>query len=511
MSTVDIPARTAPPPAAALSVLRRFGRLLLIESRRGAMPVLFPLVAVLFWFDALRTANGMVPTWPMRAAVIPNHVFADVGPFTAGVSAWMGAREKQRGMADLLGTTSRPRWGRQAATWGSCAAWTLLAYAGCVAGIYGVTATKATWGGPPWWPVVMTGLAVVGCCTVGFVAGAWFPSRFTAPLAAIGVVFVFSTVFQQAVAETGGITQISVSNSVPDPSIGVFYPTPPDVPMAQSIFFAGAVLALLGTLGFRGAALSFAPRRLAAVVALVGIAAAGTGLGLVSTSKAGPNGEIIPALHSAGSDQPIPYTPVCSSAAVPVCMHPAFEYESAQAQSSLEPVLAVVAELPGAPARAEQVPLDSPLLPPPDAQEQSAAAVATPAGGGAPVLYFGYQQQIFTSLAKPSNPQLQAQAGVSLMQSLIASPITADPAQQAVEGALLQEMGLPLGVPLQHTLDLYKGAEADDYSVAIPAPGTPAYSAAQKFAALPAATRHAWLAGHLAALRAGRITLAELP
>ena len=36
-------------------------------------------------------------------------------------------------------------------------------------------------------------------------------------------------------------------------------------------------------------------------------------------------------------------------------------------------------------------------------------------------------------------------------------------------------------------------------------------AAAQRFAALPAATRHAWLAAHLAALRAGHLTLAQLP
>ena len=36
-------------------------------------------------------------------------------------------------------------------------------------------------------------------------------------------------------------------------------------------------------------------------------------------------------------------------------------------------------------------------------------------------------------------------------------------------------------------------------------------TAATRFAALPAATRHAWLASHLAALRAGQLTLAQLP
>jgi NADPH-dependent ferric siderophore reductase len=43
-----------------------------------------------------------------------------------------------------------------------------------------------------------------------------------------------------------------------------------------------------------------------------------------------------------------------------------------------------------------------------------------------------------------------------------------------------------------------------------PATG-PVYAAAGRLAALPAAARHAWLAGNLAALRAGRLTLTDLP
>jgi hypothetical protein len=43
------------------------------------------------------------------------------------------------------------------------------------------------------------------------------------------------------------------------------------------------------------------------------------------------------------------------------------------------------------------------------------------------------------------------------------------------------------------------------------APGSPAAAAARRFAALPALARHIWLARHLTALRAGQITLAQLP
>jgi hypothetical protein len=39
----------------------------------------------------------------------------------------------------------------------------------------------------------------------------------------------------------------------------------------------------------------------------------------------------------------------------------------------------------------------------------------------------------------------------------------------------------------------------------------PVYAAARRFAAQPAAARHAWLAAHLAALRSGQLTLGQLP
>jgi hypothetical protein len=49
------------------------------------------------------------------------------------------------------------------------------------------------------------------------------------------------------------------------------------------------------------------------------------------------------------------------------------------------------------------------------------------------------------------------------------------------------------------------------YGRLLPQPGSPADRAARRFAALSPAARHAWLAGHLAALRAGRVSLAQLP
>jgi hypothetical protein len=85
-----------------------------------------------------------------------------------------------------------------------------------------------------------------------------------------------------------------------------------------------------------------------------------------------------------------------------------------------------------------------------------------------------------------------------------------DPAQVAVEAALLQHAGIPLA--------------AQPYALGNspwPLPGggpharthypPPVAAAAERLSALPAGARHAWLAAHLAALRAGQLSLAQLP
>ena len=80
------------------------------------------------------------------------------------------------------------------------------------------------------------------------------------------------------------------------------------------------------------------------------------------------------------------------------------------------------------------------------------------------------------------------------------------PVQQAVQAALLRGAGIPFAAQPELMATTKNGPG--------PAPGPatgPVYAAARRLAALPAAARHAWLAAHLAALRAGRLTLRELP
>ena len=80
------------------------------------------------------------------------------------------------------------------------------------------------------------------------------------------------------------------------------------------------------------------------------------------------------------------------------------------------------------------------------------------------------------------------------------------PAQQAVQAALLRGAGVPFATqPLvMGTAESFPGPQPDSAA-------GPVFAAARRLAALPAPARHAWLAAHLAALRAGRLPLKDLP
>jgi hypothetical protein len=84
----------------------------------------------------------------------------------------------------------------------------------------------------------------------------------------------------------------------------------------------------------------------------------------------------------------------------------------------------------------------------------------------------------------------------------------ASQAQDAVAASIIIDSKLPTA----RTVFISGGLSGTDPSrSASMTPGTPQYAAAQRFAALPEQTRRAWLASHLETLRAGQITLAQLP
>ena len=479
MTAATLPAR--PPRAGArvgsrVGTLAAAGRLLWIEVKRNAVLWVLPLLALLVYLDTYRTAGGYPPVWTVRALAVPDRLLVDFAAFAGGFCAWAGSREGRRKTADLLGTTARPAWMRQLAALAGTMFWLVLAFLAAVAVLYVQIARVAAWGGPPLWPVAVGLVALVTICVVGFTAGALFPGRFTAPLVAV-IAVVLHLVGTHAVNDPALPNLhdlLSLGTNVPPYDLGVFYRVPLDVPIAQVMFMGGIGVAAVGVLTFSS------KRAVAIALVAAGVAASVTAYDLTGTAKLTAAGWDIPALHDAAAGRPVPYTPDCAKTGFEVCVHPAFGTYLDAVAAALRPVAAEIAGLPGAPVRAEQVPYSPPFY-------------SSPITGTPPV----YEFTVTITWVNPAVAGLLVQQG--LLSDFIGGPAyqqsgTLGPAQQAAVSALLTAAGV--------------SAQSQALNGPLPPQVT---AAANRFAALSPAARHAWLAAHLPALRAGHISPAQIP
>lgn len=494
-------------------------RLVWMEVRHSAFVRAVPLLAALFAYDPFLTASHYPALWSLRSSVVLDKFWPVCVPFAAGFSAWAGSREGRRNADDLLAATARPAWTRQLCSLAGTLAWVLAAFLAGVAVLYVSIAQAVTWGGPPVWPVAAGAVSLTAVCAFAFTLGALFPGRFTAPIVAVGISVLTLAVFSRTVSEGGtSVFALSPDGIVPGNDAGVFYPVAPDVPVVQVMFFAGCTLGAVGLLGLSPrtggigwhGALDLASagrarlRAAATAVFAAGIALAVIGFGLAATARVSSvTGDVVvPALDGA-SGKPIPYTPVCADASggFRVCLHPAYKSYLDQAVSSFGPVIAELSGLSGVPVRAVEV--FGQTLPPVVLQAKADGVVT-----GRPPVYEFSMDDALPQVADPA--RVRDGFRQDIVHAVIVGPaghLTADggfredagtPAQQAVVNGLLNAIGS----------QPYPVYGPDGNPVAPPGPVT---AAAARFAALPAATRHAWLAANLAALKAGRITLARIP
>jgi len=521
-AATSAPARPRAPRSAGVVPLSAW-RLLRVELRRNAMPWILPLIAALFWFDSYRPSIQTEPLYVIRTFwnLGQGGTIIDFGPFVAAVAAWMGSRDGRRRLADLVTATPRPRWTAQLATWAATAIWAVAAYLVFVGVMFAMYAHQGVGGAPPWWWVAVGVTGVIAFSAAGFAVGVFWPSRFAAPVAAFGAALILLMSSRTGFTHTSGWAMILPTNSNGNfqNDSGVSYPWLPDLPIARIMFLAGIAAAVLGVTGLPARAGGPGLRRAAAVIAVAGLALAATATGLASSARLTAHGMAIPGLHDAASDAPIAYTPVCGHAAgVPVCLNPAYGRWLPAITGALAPELAEVAGLPGAPARATQVAADyvgGPAGPP-------GPPVATGAAGPPQALTLAGQPAVLRlSLGMLNMPgpcgfcdgpvngtQFAGQVRLMFAHAFVgAGSAPGSPAQRAVQAALLRGAGIPFAAQplvMGHT-DNFPGAPQSTSATG------PVFAAARRFAALPASARHAWLAAHLAALRAGRLTLKDLP
>ena len=471
-------------------------RLLRLELRHNAMLWMLPVAVALFWFITYRKAMAMPPLWNLRAVTMQTGVLVDFIAPVVGTAAWMGSREARRHTTDLMIITARPRWARLLSTWAATTCWAMAGCLGCLAVLYGVTAHRASWGGPLWWPAAVVAASMAALSAIGFTAGTLVPSRFTAPLAGIAAFFAIA-LSTELIHGSQSYWQISPVVTGPwdtgqDAGVGTFYPFLPDLPIAQVMFLAGITITVLAVLVLPrrsgGHWLRPAAAAVTAAVTAAGLLTAGTAVALAGTGKLDAHGMIaIPALHDAANDRPIRYSPACSHTAIPICLNPAYASYLPAVTTALAPVLNEIAGLPGAPVRISQV---GATYQQGSGNAVSVGLVGPPVYGVPPVYHLLLPDQLQGPPMTTSEftDEVRSSAGPDIVASVIGDAPGASQAQLAVVAALLPKTGLP-----------------------VLAPGSLTYAAALRFAELPTLARHAWLMHHLNALRAGRITLAQLP
>jgi hypothetical protein len=208
---------------------------------------------------------------------------------------------------------------------------------------------------------------------------------------------------------------------------------------------------------------------------------------------------VIPVLHDAASDQPLRYTPACSRTPIPVCVNPAYAGFLPAVTATVGPELTEFAGLPGAPARLSQVS---------SVYRQVASNGINVSGSGSSAAAFVVPDQVpgwLGTTGAEFAAQLDQGLGLNLASGVIlgGGRKSAAAPTQAELAVIAGSVKFP---PSVESRDL-----ASLYGQLLPQPGSPADLAGRRFAALSPAAKHAWLAQHLTALRAGRVTLAQMP
>lgn len=433
-----------------------------IEFRRNLGLWLLPIMVFLTGALALEEATSAdVVLWPRVSRDI---LFSSnmLGPLAGALAAWMAGRNHRRKVEELLSTTPYPGTARDATTLGGTVAWALLAYVLGALVVVAALAPQATWGTPDASPVVVGLFTVLALAAVGYAAGSLLRSRFVAPTVAVVLLVAFilprevDRLFFSTAAEDGGVRLGWVARALSPLEWDwgdVFYRVAgPTVPL---------ILWLLGLSALALAALSLRHRTIPVALGL-----AGTG-GVVAVTGAVMLVSTSPTVAWTKAT-PIPFDPVGAGQEFPVCVHPAYEPMLPETAALVAGIAEPFARVPGGPVRAEQV--------------SSQEGFELRADGTLAFSLFGGQAEYGYLAFNVARALTGGGQGLEVSE-----------AQIVVRRWLLERAGI----------------NPDDF-------GLMSYdqrvlAATAQFAAVDEATRRAWLAEHYAALRAGELTLEDLP
>ena len=321
-------------------------RLFRIETRRSlGLWLLAPMLILAAYLAWVHTGPDLlsdrifrpetylaVRIWPEVNLSIRNTVFL-LGPLAAGLAAMVAGRNRRPQVQELLITTPRPPATRDLALFAGTTIWPCAAYVVTALGVGLLTAQRSSWGGPDLLLLLVGLSGVLATGAIGYAAGSTFPSRFTAPVVAVGV-FV-----GQALPE--GVDTIRYLSPVQWGRAEVFYGVQQDLSLRQSLWLLSLTAAALAAVVYHGRRTVFTR---AALIAAVAVTLA-TAAPLLLTDRA-----TVLATRPA-----IQYEPVCDeSGTLPVCVHPAYGPLLPEVAVLVRRLAEPLVGIRGGPVRAEQ-------------------------------------------------------------------------------------------------------------------------------------------------------------
>ena len=274
-------------------------RLMRIEVRHDATPLLLPLLAVLLGITPLAHDLTPVALWLDRSADVEGSVQL-AGPLAAGAAAWAASRDRRRSMTDVLASTPGNPCRRTLARWLVNAGWMAAFYVALCAVYLSVTAFQATWGGPDLWPAAAGLVALVACSAAGFALGLVLPTRFSAPLAAVGTLAVILGVRTATNSDLqAGIGLLSPVYPAFGADATVFYRPLPDLSMLKLVSDLGLLASALGVIAWHFRADRPSTRRAGVVLLAAGLIVTATAVGLDTTARSDGHGIVVAAFHDA--------------------------------------------------------------------------------------------------------------------------------------------------------------------------------------------------------------------
>jgi len=432
-------------------------RLFAIEARHNAALLLVPIILLFAWY-MLDSQLWEPYLWSSTNELLRKSVAPLAAPATAGAGAWMAGRNRRRSISDLLATTPLPAMRRHLTLVAGTIVWAVLGYLLVAGYMFARTAPNATWSGPEMWPIATAVAALLAHAAWGYLAGYRIPSRFTAPLAGVVAFVVQLYLSGSMTVQTDGtrtstwLARLAVSDFTPR------------VAAWQALFYAGLT-------GVGLAALWLMLRRDVLRGLLLTVAVTSVVAGVIGVWAATPrwdwaNNRLVDGWgNTISAEEYIAPEPVCRGEEVVVCVHPQFQPWLDRAVADAEYLVAPLQGLPG---------IASPI-------ECRKIGFGTGRHDGTRIVLDGCVEH------------LVADASALGQYGRIENE-----AQQAISVWLLNRIG-------GHTMcgmSVHPGMGF---------PSAAACDAGERFAALPETEQQFWLEAHYADLRAGMLTLADLP